>query len=156
MDLLDDEILELWKTLHKYDTKYILVGGFATNLHGFNRVTADMDLWIKDNLENRKSLRKVLNELNFGDFEAIETTQFIPGFTSILLKSNFEVDIMTSLKGFEQIKFDDCYALAPTAIIEDIPLKFLHIKHLIEAKKASGRPKDLIDAEELEKILKQK
>lgn len=156
MDLLDDEILELWKTLHKYDTKYILVGGFATNLHGFNRVTADMDLWIKDNLENRKSLRKVLNELNLGDFEAIETTQFTPGFTSILLKSNFEVDIMTSLKGFEQIKFDDCYALAPTAIIEDIPLKFLHIKHLIEAKKASGRPKDLIDAEELEKILKQK
>jgi hypothetical protein len=35
-------------------------------------------------------------------------------------------------------------------------LKFLHIKHLIEAKKAAGRPKDLIDAEELEKILKQK
>ena len=156
MDLLDDEILALWKALHKYETKYILVGGFATNLHGFNRVTADMDLWIKDTLPNRKSLRQALKELNLGDFEAIETTQFIPGFTSILLKSNFELDIMTSLKGFEQIKFDPCYNIAPTAIIEDIPLKFLHIKHLIEAKKASGRPKDLIDAEELEKILKQK
>jgi hypothetical protein len=71
-----------------------------------------MDLWIKDTLQNRKSLRKVLNELNLGDFEAIETTQFIPGFTSILLTSNFELDIMTSLKGFEQVKFDDCYAIA--------------------------------------------
>jgi hypothetical protein len=156
MDLLDDEILRLWKTLHKYETKYILVGGFALNLHGFNRITADMDLWIKDTPENRKSLRNVLKELEFGDLESIENTQFIPGFTSILLHSGFELDIMTSLKGFEQIKFDECYKIAPIAIIENIPIKFLHIEQLIEAKKASGRPKDLIDVIELEKILKQK
>ena len=156
MDLLDDEILGLWRTLHKHKTKYILVGGFAINLHGFNRVTADMDLWIKDTPENRKSLRNALKELELGDLEAIESTQFIPGFTSILLRSGFELDIMTSLKGFEQIKFDECYTIAPTAMIENIPIKFLHLKQLIEAKKASGRPKDLIDVEELEKILKQK
>ena len=156
MDLLDDEILRFWKALHKYNTLYILIGGFATNLHGFSRVTADMDLWIKDTLQNRQNLRAALKEIDLGDFEEIETTQFIPGFTSILFRSNFELDIMTSIKGFEQVKFDDCYAIAPTAIIENIPLKFLHIKHLIEAKKAAGRPKDLIDVEELEKILKQK
>lgn len=156
MDLLDDEILDLWRTLQKYNTKYILVGGFATNLHGFNRVTADMDLWIKDSPDNRKALRKVFKDLGLGDFESIESTQFVPGFTSILLRSGFEIDIMTSLKGFEQIKFDECYEAAPTAFIEDIPIKFLHLKQLIEAKKAAGRPKDLIDVQELEKILNQK
>jgi hypothetical protein len=156
MDLLDEEILKLWRSLHKHNTVYILVGGFATNLHGFNRVTADMDLWIKDTLENRKTLRSVLNELGLGDFEDLETTQLIPGFTSILLHSGFEIDVMTSLKGFDQITFDDCYKIAPIAIIEDVPVKFLHLKQLIAAKKAAGRPKDLIDIEALEKILNQK
>lgn len=91
-------------------------------------------------------------ELEIGDFDSIETTQFIPGYTSIQLNSGFELDIMTSLKGFDQIKFDECYKMAPTAQIDDISIKFLHINQLIEAKKASGRPKDLMDIEALEKI----
>ena len=133
-----------------------MVGGFATTLHGFDRTTADLDLWIKDTVENRKSLRNVLKELSIGDFESIETTQFVPGFTSIMLNSGFELDIMTFLKGFDQVKFDECYEISPVALIEEIPVKFLHINQLIEAKKISGRMKDLVDVEELEKIRKQK
>ncbi len=152
MDISDDEILDLWRLLNKHKTLYLIVGGFASTLHGFNRFTQDIDIWIKDTPLNRKSLRKVINDLNIGDFESIETTQFIPGYTSIKLNSGFELDIMTSLKGFDQIRFDECYNISPTAMIEEIPVKFLHINQLIEAKKSSGRPKDLIDIEELEKI----
>jgi hypothetical protein len=154
MDILDDEILNLWRLLSKHQTKYIMVGGFATTLHGFNRATADLDLWIKDTSENRVSLRLVLKELGIGDFESIETTQFVPGYTSVLLNSGFELDIMTSLKGFDQLRFDECYAIAPEAVVEDVHVKFMHINQLIEAKKASGRMKDLMDIEELEKIKK--
>lgn len=154
MDILDDEILHLWRLLHRHKTEYIMIGGFATSLHGFNRSTEDIDIWIKDTLSNRQSLRKALKDLEIGDFESIETTQFIPGYTSILLRSGFELDIMTSIKGFQQIRFDECNKIAPTAIIDTIPVKFLHLNHLIEAKKASGRPKDLMDVEELEKIKK--
>lgn len=154
MDILDEEILKLWETLNKNNTEYIMVGGFATNLHGFARITADVDLWIKDTIDNRKKLRETLKELNIGDFDAIETMQFIPGWTTFRLESGIDLDVMTSLKGLEQIKFDECYAIAPVAIIENISVKFLHINQLIEAKKASGRPKDLMDVEELEKIRK--
>jgi len=152
MDILDEEILNLWKLLHQHNTAYIMVGGFATNLHGFSRTTADIDLWIKDTPENRKNLRNVLKDLDIGDFEAIESIDFVPGWSSISLNSGFELDIMTSLKGFEQISFDECYKIAPEAIIENIPVRFLHLNQLIEAKKASGRPKDLLDIEELEKL----
>jgi len=156
MDILDDEILNLWKLLYKYNVKYIMVGGFATNLHGFSRTTADMDLWIKDTSENRKQLKLVLNELELGEFENIETMQFLPGWTALMLGSGFELDIMTELKGFTSANFDECYDLSPTALIENIPIKFLHINKLIEEKKAAGRPKDLLDIIELEKILKNK
>lgn len=156
MDILDEELLDLWRLLHLHNVQYIMVGGFATNLHGFQRITADLDLWIKDTAENRKQFRNVLKELNIGDFESIETMQFLPGWSSIMINSGFELDIMTSLKGFEQNTFDDCYKMAPIAHIENIPVKFLHINHLIEAKKASARNKDLIDIAELEKIKSQK
>lgn len=75
-----------------------------------------------------------------------------PGFTSISLNSGFELDIMTYMKGLDQSQFDECFKISPIAEIENIPVKFLHINQLIAAKKASGRPKDLIDVEELEKI----
>lgn len=72
-----------------------MVDGFATNLHGFHRTTADIDIWIKDDFNNRENLRKSSNEIGLGDFEAIETTELIPGWTSINLDSGFELDIMT-------------------------------------------------------------
>ncbi len=156
MDILDEELLELWRLLNKHGVLYIMVGGFATNLHGFNRITADLDLWIKDTKDNRNKLRTVLKELEIGDFEEIETVNFLPGWSGIMLNSGFELDIMTFLKGFEQNTFDECYDLAPTAIISEIEVKFLSINHLIEAKKASAREKDLIDIVELEKIKNKK
>ncbi|MDO9000291.1 hypothetical protein [Sediminibacterium sp.] len=152
MDFLDSEIFKVWQLLEKNKTIYIMVGGFATTFHGFSRVTQDLDLWIKDTLENRKSLRNVIKELDIGDFEGIETSEFIPGYTSIKLNSGIELDIMTYLKGFEQVKFDECYSIAPVADIDGVSIKFLHINQLIEAKKAAGRAKDLMDLEELEKI----
>src|SRR6185369_14827217 len=109
MDVLDEEILHLWKLLNQHKTLYIMVGGFATSLHGFNRVTADIDLWIKDTIENRKSLRSVMRDLNIGDHESLESTQFVPGFCSIPLNSGIELDIMTEMKGLEQNKFHECY-----------------------------------------------
>ena len=54
MDIFDEEIVNLWRLLYKHHVRYIMVGGFATNLHGFSRITADADIWLEDNLENRK------------------------------------------------------------------------------------------------------
>ncbi len=152
MDILDEEILGFWKLLYANKVKYIMVGGFATNLHGFQRTTGDLDVWIKDTMENRKRFRKTLKEAEIGDFESIETTQLIPGWSVLKFPSGFELDVMTFLKGFSAEKFDECYKISPIALIENTEIKFLHINHLIEAKKAAGRPKDKLDLIELEKI----
>jgi len=153
MDILDEEIIGLWRSLHANEVKYIMVGGFATNLHGFSRTTADLDIWIEDTPQNRRSLRKALHDIGLGDLEPLETTQLIPGWTSIKMSSGFELDLMTSIKGFETPgAFEECYSLAPTAVIVDIPVKFLHLNHLIRSKELSGRPKDQIDLIELKRL----
>jgi len=153
MDILDDELLNLWKTFSKNNVQYIMVGGFAAILHGISRITQDVDIWIKDTHENRVQLRKSLADIGLGDFESIETQEFIPGWTTIYLGIGLELDLMTYLKLFPQTSFDDCYQLSYKATIDGIYIPFLHINHLMEEKLANGRPKDLLDLEDLKKII---
>ncbi|MEP6513930.1 MAG: hypothetical protein ABJA79_08675 [Parafilimonas sp.] len=58
MDVFNEELLSLWKHLNNNHVAYIMVGGIATNFNGYQRVTEDVDIWIKDTKENRKKLRK--------------------------------------------------------------------------------------------------
>ena len=152
MDVLDEELIEFWRTLNSNGVRYLMVGGFATRFHGFNRSTDDLDLWLEDTLENRKRLRKAFKELEYGDFEEFETVQFIPGFSSIQIAGGIELDIMTSMKGLERYSFDECLEIASLADLNGVAVPFLHINHLIENKKVVNRLKDQIDIIELEKI----
>ncbi len=152
MDILDDEILSLWFFLNKNNVKYIMIGGFAANLNGFKRFTADLDILIEDTLENRKNLRKALKEAKIGDFKPLETMEFIPGITSITLDSGISLDLFTELVGIDNYTFQKCYELAPIAGINNIKIRFLHINQLIDNKKFVNRAKDKIDVIELEKI----
>lgn len=152
MDTFDADILSLWKCLQQNEVRYIMIGGFATNLHGYNRSTNDIDIWIEDSLPNRKKLRKALKEQGSGDYKPIETMDFIPGWTDFQLNMGFKLDIMVNVLGLEKIGFEECYNYAVVTEIEGTTVRFLHYNHLIICKKASGRPKDLLDIEELEKI----
>jgi predicted nucleotidyltransferase len=152
MDIYDEELLNFWRCLNTSNVKYIMVGGFATNLHGYSRFTADVDIWIKDTAENRKALRKGLELSENTSFEPVERMEFIPGWSSIYIASGIELDIMTKLKSFEQEKFDDCYKIASIADINGVKVPFLHLNQLIQEKRNVARPKDLEDAEALEKI----
>jgi hypothetical protein len=87
MDIYDKEFIKLWTILNKNKVRYIVVGGFATNLHGYQRYTGDIDLFIDDTLENRKNLRQAFIELGLGDFEPLERIQFIPGWVDFQLNN---------------------------------------------------------------------
>ena len=80
-----------------------MIGGFATNLHGYNRATKDVDIWIEDTLQNRKNFRKALAEQGSGDYDKIETMDFIPGWKNFQLNFDITLDVLTSIKGLEKI-----------------------------------------------------
>jgi len=154
MDVMDEGLLEFWKVLNKHKVLYIMVGGFAVNMHGYSRATDDSDLWLKDDLGNRQNLRQAFKELGYGDFLSLETMQFIPGWTQFNIAGGIPLDIMTSMKGLENQTFDDCYKNAVKADLDGIIVPFLHINDLIANKKAVFRPKDQFDLLELERIRK--
>ena len=59
---------------------------------------------------------------------------------------------MTSIKGLEDKSFEDLDKVATIVMIDEIPVKFIDYNNLIIAKKATNRPKDILDIEELEKL----
>lgn len=153
MDPLEDELINFWQILNNHKVEYIMVGGFAIRFHGFNRNTDDIDMWLKNTLQNRKNLRSAFIDLGYGDYESLETMEFVPGWTTFYA-AGIELDIMTEMKGLENTSFDECLKLADIANIDGLQVPFLHINQLIENKKAVNRPKDQLDIIELEKIKK--
>ena len=129
-----------------------MVGGYATNLHGYQRYTGDMDIWIEDSPENRQNLRQAFFEADMGDYFMMDRMQFVPGWSDFTLNNGLKLDIMTSMKGLENYSFDECFQMATIAEIENVKVPFLHINQLIANKKAVNRSKDQIDVMELEKI----
>ncbi|MCK6607147.1 MAG: hypothetical protein L6Q46_02445 [Flavobacterium sp.] len=146
------QILNIWKSFQKHNVKYITIGGFAVNIYGYNRSTGDLDILIEDSIENRKNLRKAFVDIGIGDFESIETMQFIPGWTDFTLDFGLRLDVMTSIKGLEDKSFDSLLSDATIVMIGDIPVNFIDYKNLVIAKKATNRLKDQLDLEELGKL----
>lgn len=149
---MNSQIVEIWKYLAANKVKYLTIGGFAVNMYGYGRNTGDIDIFIQDSLENRANLREALKQAGIGDFENLSTMQFVPGWTDVTLNFNLRLDIMTSVKGLENITFEQLLEKAYITEISGVIVYFLDYENLIIAKKASNRPKDLLDIEELEKL----
>jgi hypothetical protein len=152
MDIYNDSLLLFWQTLNKNHVSYIMVGGFAVNMHGYMRATKDADMWIRDSLENRQNLRKSFIELGYGDYESLETMQFVPGWSEFYIGDGIVLDMMTGMKGLEGYSFEDCLQKASIAHLNGIMVPFLHINQLLANKRAVSRSKDQLDVIELEKI----
>lgn len=147
-----EEIINIWKYFESNHVKYITIGGFAVNIYGYSRNTGDLDILIEDSLLNRINLRKAFVEIGIGDFESIETMQFIPGWTDFTLDFGMRLDVMTSIKGLENKPFDELLSQATIVMMGSVPVNFIDYENLIIAKKASNRLKDQLDIEELGKL----
>lgn len=89
-----------------------MVGGYATNLHGFQRFTGNLDIWIKDSLENRQHLRDAFIDCDMGDYPMLEYMQFIPGRTDFHLNNGLRLDMLIDMKGLEGYTFEECLEMA--------------------------------------------
>ncbi|MEI6489959.1 MAG: nucleotidyltransferase [Bacteroidota bacterium] len=153
MDIFEEEITSFFQLLNKHSVKYILVGGFAVNYHGFSRATGDVDLWLEDSEVNRKKLVAALKENNVEGGEAFLTYPFIAGYSELLLGNGIYIDLMSDLQFLKQSNFDECYQYANNyQVLENLEVKVITVNRLIEEKEQSSRAKDKEDAEQLKKL----
>jgi len=81
----DLDFINMWEGLYNNNVRYLTIGEFAVCFYGYTRLTGILEILIEDNNKNRKNLRKALKDIGIGDFEQIETTQLIPGWTDFTL-----------------------------------------------------------------------
>jgi hypothetical protein len=124
-----------------------VVGGYAVAFHGYPRYTKDLDIWIELSPDNADKVIKALDEFGFGSM-GIKPDDFLESEQIIQLGyPPNRIDILTTLK---KIKFVDCYKSRVEVVIKGIKINFIDLENLKLNKRATGRPQDLADAENLE------
>jgi len=128
----------------------ILVGGGAVNFHGYHRHSADIDFWIDTDPENMEKLKSIIIEMGY------ELEQFPPevmkGEQNISVKISpiSEIELITQFNPGK--KFEDAFNDADIFKGETIQYRVISYEDLITSKIKSGRPKDLLDIQELKRI----
>jgi hypothetical protein len=146
--VFNDDFREFIRALNDNNVEYILVGGYAVILHGYRRVTGDMDIWVNRTKENYSKLVKAFSQFGLSVFDMTEE-KFLDVESADVFsfgRPPVSIDILTKLKGVE---FEDAFSRAIQFEENELPVRFIHLNNLIEAKKASGRYKDLDDIEKL-------
>lgn len=147
--ILNEDYKDILLALSAEKVKFLLVGAYALAVHGYPRATLDMDLWIMPSPQNADAVLRALyrfgaplHDLTKEDLQKTDTV-FQIGVAPR------RIDIITSASG---LQFEDVYQRALLIRIEGIEVRVPAIDDLIKNKRASGRTKDLADAEALESL----
>jgi hypothetical protein len=153
MNIFFKEHKILLEKLLTADVKFIIVGGYAVNYHGYNRTTGDLDIWIKPNNNNRDILLLVLKELGFREesLQNLKQADFEQPFAFHFWDEPYKVDIMTKISG---VSFDEADTKKIIMNYEGLSIPFLDLHHLVLSKLSTGRSRDQVDVEELQKVKK--
>jgi hypothetical protein len=143
---MEDEYLNLLRLFHAGGVEYVVVGGHAVIAHGFPRTTADLDVLVRPTAENARRIVAALARLGYenGEFEEVDFTT-VPNFLSFAT-GDVWIDLMTQVLG---VSFDDCLSDSLEIQFADVPVRYIGLQALRETKRATGRPQDLRDLENL-------
>lgn len=151
--ILNENFVEFIRLLDKYEVKYVLVGGWVVIFEGYSRTTNDIDFFIEMSDGNAVKVLNAIKEF-FGSTIGFLKQDFLTEDNVIMLgRPPFRIDILTSISG---VTFDEVYNSSRIFEDEGLKIRCIHINELIRNKKASGRLKDLADADKLEKILQKR
>jgi hypothetical protein len=146
--LTSPDFKELLSILEKHKVRYLVVGGYAVMKYTEPRFTKDLDLWVSTDKENSKAVYAALKEFG-APLKKLSPDDFAQeGYFYQMGNPPFRLDVMMSIPG---VTFENAWKNREKVKLGGSVIQFISKVDLIKAKEASGRPQDLIDAEELRK-----
>lgn len=150
---LNENFTEFIVLLNRHNVKYVMVGGWAVIFEGYTRTTGDIDFFIERSEDNADKILTVIKSF-FGSLIGFVKEDFIKEDNILMMgRPPFRIDILTGISG---VTFEEAFSSSKVYDDDGLPIRCIHINELIRNKKASGRLKDLADAEMLEKILQKR
>lgn len=140
-------IPELLRTLNRARVRYLLIGGYASVLHGVPRTTLDMHLALDPDPANVRRALAALGRLGLrADTDRIDEILAQGGVT---VSNDRSVDLLTSVRG---PRFPQLWRRRITVRIPGARIPVVSRRDQVRLLRAAGRAKDLEDAQALESV----
>jgi hypothetical protein len=152
----------VFSALEATGVRYVVVGGVAVNLHGYQRFTKDIDLVIELIPERALRALEALRAIGYQPNIPLKLTDFADpviregwirdkGMTVFQMysdQSRMTVDIFVQYP----LDFDELWSQSLQIDLPGAAPRIASIDHLIRMKREIGRPQDLLDIAKLETL----
>lgn len=147
-------------SLERHAVDYVLVGGLAVNLHGHQRLTADLDFVVRLERPNVKKLADSMREINFLPRVPLDPLQLAEpdvrrqwadekGMVVFAFASTDPPFMLADIFLEYPIDYNELAAQSSLMRYGSQQVRVCSLEHLLKIKEAAGRPKDLLDVENL-------
>jgi len=156
----DFDPTDIFDALNTAGIKYMVVGGLAVILYGYNRFTSDVDLTVDLTAENLKALESVLQRIGFIRRLPVSIQGLADPRTRRLWtqKKGMKVYSFTERKPpartldvmVKPLKnFQEAYEQRVMTTIQGVPVPLIPVDLLAQMKREAGRAEDLLDLKAL-------
>jgi hypothetical protein len=144
---MNPDFLDLLRAFIAADVRFMIVGAYALGAHGRPRATGDLDVWIEATTTNAPRVLRALQEFGapISEISAGELAQ--PGVVFQIGLPPRRIDILTELTA---LSFQDAWDRRVRKPFGELPVDFIGREDFIRNKRATGRPRDLADIDDLE------
>ncbi len=148
--VLNHDFRDFLAALLSEDVRFLVVGAYALAVHGVPRATGDIDVWLEPEPENAERAWRALQ--TFGaPVAALGLSQADLRKPDRVIQVGLpprRIDLLTGISG---VGFAAAWETRVVHEVDGLPLPFLDREALLQNKRATGRAKDLLDAETLER-----
>ncbi len=146
---MNRDFVEMLAALSAAGAEYLLVGAHALAAHGVVRATGDLDIWVRPTAENAAKVWQALVAFGAPLQELSERDLASPEVVFQIGVVPYRIDVMTSIDG---VSFEEAWSRRTAVRLEGQEVPLIGRDDLLRNKRATGRLRDLADAEELSKL----
>ncbi len=149
---LHQDYIDFISLLNRHRCAYAVIGSYAMAHYGYQRMSGNFDILIEQNEKNVNSVYKALQDFG-APLRGLAVEEMLePGFIFQIGVAPVRIDMYTSIDGVETT---DAVAEAVREKIAGRQMPFLSLQNIIKSKSSTGRPRDLEDVKELNRIMQE-
>jgi len=146
---MNSDFKDLLALLNRFAVRYLVVGGYAVMLYTEPRYTKDIDVFVGVSDEEVAGIGQAFAEFGFPMTEELLLELKMPNRMISIGRPPSRIDLLNDLTG---VNFDLAWQHRNVVVIEGLEVPFISLDDLMDAKRACGRPQDLIDLKKLEAV----